>query len=100
MRSVRPFLFDKNSGIKAFDDRIAEELMNRTGVNIDLVSPTGDPAEKLSLMLAGQDYPDIILMDRSSDIVNKYIEAGALVNLSDYMDKLPNVVEMYGEYPE
>ena len=55
--------FDKNSGIKAFDDRIAEELMNRTGVNIDLVSPTGDPAEKLSLMLAGQDYPDIILMD-------------------------------------
>ena len=89
--------FDKNSGIKAFDDRIAEELMNRTGVNIDLVSPTGDPAEKLSLMLAGQDYPDIILMDRSSDIVNKYIEAGALVNLSDYMDKLPNVVEMYGD---
>ena len=89
--------FDKNSGIKAFDDRIAEELMNRTGVNIDLVSPTGDPAEKLSLMLAGQDYPDIILMDRSSDIVNKYIEAGALVNLSDYMDKLPNVAEMYGD---
>ena len=89
--------FDKNSGIKAFDDRIAEELMNRTGVNIDLISPTGDPAEKLSLMLAGQDYPDIILMDRSSDIVNKYIEAGALVNLSDYMDKLPNVVEMYGD---
>ena len=34
--------FDKNSGIKAFDDRIAEELMNRTGVNIDLISPTGD----------------------------------------------------------
>ena len=89
--------FDKNSGIKAFDDRIAEELMNRTGVNIDLISPTGDPGEKLSLMLAGQDYPDIILMDRSSDIVNKYIEAGALVNLSDYMDKLPNVVEMYGD---
>ena len=59
--------FDKNSGIKAFDDRIAEELMNRTGVNIDLISPTGDPGEKLSLMLAGQDYPDIILM---ADISN------------------------------
>lgn len=89
--------FDKNSGNKAFDDRIAKELMNRTGVNIELISPTGDPGEKLSLMLAGQDYPDIVLMDRSSDIVNKYIEAGALVNLSDYMDKLPNVVEMYGD---
>lgn len=89
--------FDKNSGIKAFDDRIAIELQNRTGVTINLISPTGDPGEKLSLMLAGQDYPDIVLMDRGSDIVNKYIEAGALVNLSDYMDKLPNVVEMYGD---
>lgn len=89
--------FDKNSGIKAFDDRIAMELMDRTGVNINLISPTGDPGEKLSLMLAGQDYPDIVLMDRGSDIVNKYIDAGALVNLSDYMDKLPNVVEMYGD---
>lgn len=89
--------FDKNSGIKAFDDRIAQELMKRTGVNIDLISPTGDPGEKLSLMLAGQDYPDIVLMDRGSDIVNKYIEAGALVNLSEHMDKLPNVVEMYGD---
>lgn len=89
--------FDKNSGIKAFDDRIAMELQERTGVNIDLISPTGDPGEKLSLMLAGQDYPDIILMDRGSDIVNKYIEAGALVNLSEHMDKLPHVVEMYGD---
>ena len=44
--------FDKNSGIKAFDDRIAEELMNRTGVNIDLISPTGDPAEKLFIWKA------------------------------------------------
>lgn len=95
----RPVLtfFDKNSGSKAFDDRIAQEIMNRTGITIELISPTGDPSEKLNLMLAGVDYPDIVLMDRGSDIVNKYIEAGALVNLGDYMDKMPNVVEMYGD---
>lgn len=89
--------FDKNSGTRTFDDPVALELMKRTGVTLNLVSPTGNPGEKLSLMLAGQDYPDIVLMDRGSDIVNQYIEAGALVNLSQYMDKLPNVVEMYGE---
>ena len=50
--------------------------MKRTGINIEVVNPTGDPAEKLALMLAGKDYPDIVLMDRGSDIVNKYIEAG------------------------
>ena len=89
--------FDKNSKSREFDDRIAKELMKRTGVKVEVVNPTGDPAEKLSLMLAGKDYPDIVLMDRGSDIVYKYIEAGALVNLSEHMDKLPNVKEMYGE---
>lgn len=89
--------FDKNSGTRTFDDPVALELMKRTGITLNLVSPTGDPGEKLSLMLAGQDYPDIVLMDRGSDIVNQYIEAGALVDLSQYMDKLPNVAAMYGE---
>lgn len=89
--------FDKNSGSKQFDDPVALELMKRTGINIEVVNPTGDPAEKLALMLAGKDYPDIVLMDRGSDIVNKYIEAGALVNLTDYLDQMPNVKEMYGD---
>ncbi len=89
--------FDKNSGVRTFDDPVAKALEERTGVKIDLVSPTGNPGEKLSLMLAGQNYPDIVLMDRGSDIVNQYIEAGALVNLSEHLDKLPNVVAMYGD---
>ncbi|MBR5547086.1 MAG: extracellular solute-binding protein [Clostridia bacterium] len=89
--------FDKNSGTRTFDDPVALALMERTGVNLELVSPTGNPGEKLSLMLAALDYPDIVLMDRGSDIVNQYIEAGALVNLSEYMDLMPNVVAMYGD---
>ena len=88
--------FDKNSGVRTFDDPVAKELEARTGIKLDLISPSGNPGEKLSLMLAGLNYPDIVLMDRSSDIVNQYIEAGALVNLSDYLDQMPNVVAMYG----
>lgn len=89
--------FDKNSGSKLFDDRVAQEIMKRTGVKVEIQNPTGDPAEKLSLLLAGKDYPDIVLMDRGSDLVNKYIEAGALVALDDYMDQLPNARQMYGD---
>lgn len=89
--------FDKNSGTRTFDDPIALELMNRTGVNIELIAPSGDPGEKLALMLSGWNFPDIVLMDRSSDIVKQYIEAGALVKLSDYFDLMPNVVAMYGD---
>ncbi len=89
--------FDKNSGVRTFTDPVAVELEKRTGVKIDLISPSGDPGEKLSLMLSGVNYPDIVLMDRGSDIVNQYIEADALVNLSEYLDQMPNVVAMYGE---
>ena len=89
--------FDKNSGVRTFDDPVAKELEKRTGIKLDLISPSGNPGEKLSLMLAGLNYPDIILMDRGSDIVNQYIEANALVNLSEYMDQMPNVVAMYGD---
>ena len=89
--------FDKNSGTKTFDDPVALKLMEVTGVTIDLQQPSGDPGEKLALMLTGGTYPDIVLMDRSSDIVKQYIEAGALVNLSDYMDLMPNVQKMYGD---
>ena len=38
--------FDKNSGSKQFDDPVALELMKRTGINIEVVNPTEDPAEK------------------------------------------------------
>lgn len=89
--------FDKNSGSKLFDDRVAQEIMKRTGVKVDIQNPTGDPTEKLSLLLAGHDYPDIVLMDRGGDLVSKYIDAGALIALDDYMDQLPNVKEMYGD---
>ena len=89
--------FDKNSGVRTFDDPVAKALEERTGIKLDLISPSGNPGEKLSLMLAGLNYPDIVLMDRSSDIVNQYIEADALVNLSGYLDQMPNVVAMYGD---
>lgn len=89
--------FDKNSGLREFNDPVAKELEARTGVKIVLESPSGDPGEKLALMLPARNFPDIVLMDRSSDIVNQYIEADALVNLSDYFDQMPNVVAMYGD---
>mgnify|MGYP000691872593 FL=1 len=46
-------------------------------------------------MLTGQNYPDIVLMDRGNDIVNRYIEAGALLPLNDLIDEYgPDVKEM------
>lgn len=92
--------FDKNSGSNVWDDRIAKEVTRITGVNVEIQTPSGDPEEKLALLLAGQDYPDIVLMPRTSDsdITNKYIEAGALLPLNDLIEQYgPDIKEMYGD---
>lgn len=89
--------FDKNTGDK-FTNPVAQEITKRTGVTIEIQQPTGNPSEKLNLMLASNDLPDVVLMDRGSDIVNKYIAAGALLPLNDLIEKYgPNVQSMYGD---
>ncbi|NBJ92012.1 extracellular solute-binding protein [Parablautia muri] len=91
-------LFDKNSGSNTFDDPVALAIQEKTGVTIAVENPTGDPLEKLNLMLTGQNYPDIVLMDRGNEIVDRYIEAGALIPLNDLIDQYgPHIKEMYGE---
>ena len=90
--------FDKNSGSNTFDDPVALAIQERTGVTVQVENPTGDPLEKLNLMLTGQNYPDIVLMDRGNEIVNRYIEAGALIPLNDLIDEYgPHIKEMYGD---
>lgn len=89
--------FDKNTG-DAFNNAVAQEITKRTGVTIEIQQPTGNPAEKLNLMLASSDLPDIVLMDRGGDIVNKYIAAGALIPLDDLIEQYgPDVKSMYGD---
>lgn len=89
--------FDKNTG-DAFDDPVALEVIKRTGVTVEIQQPTGDPTEKLNLMLASGDLPDIVLMDRTGDVVNKYIAAKALIPLNDLIEQYgPNIKAMYGD---
>lgn len=92
--------FDKNTG-DAFTNPVAEEITKRTGIKIEIQQPTGDPEEKLNLMLTSGDLPDIILMDRRSSIVSRYISGGALVPLNDLIDQYgPDIKEMYGDVLE
>ncbi|MBM7565777.1 extracellular solute-binding protein [Paenibacillus sacheonensis] len=89
--------FDKNTG-DAFTNDVAKEITKRTGITVEIQQPTGNPTEKLNLMLASDDLPDIVLMDRSGDVVNKYISTGALIPLNDLIDKYgPDVTKMYGD---
>src|SRR4030042_4190317 len=58
-------LFDKNCS-QSFTNPVAKEITRRTGVFIEIQQPTGNPDEKLNLMLASGDLPDILNIARSS----------------------------------
>ncbi|WP_309119996.1 ABC transporter substrate-binding protein [Paenibacillus sp.] len=88
--------FDKNVGDK-FDNPVAKAITEKTGVFLEIQQPTGNPSEKLNLMLASNDLPDFLAIGRG-DILDKYIAAGALTPLNDLIDQYgPNIKEMYGD---
>lgn len=90
-------LFDKNVG-DPFTNPVAKEITDRTGVFIEVQQPTGNPDEKLNLMLVSGDLPDIVLIDRREATLNKYIAGKALIPLNDLIEEhAPNIKARYGD---
>lgn len=91
--------YDKNVTMSFGNDDVSKEIINKTGVTLNYTQASGDSKEKLNLMLASNDYPDLIVIDRSSGMIDKFISAKALVPLDDLIEEYgPNIKEQYGEY--
>lgn len=87
-------IFDKNIRY-SFDDEIAQAIMEKTDLRIEVLDATDNPGEQIDLMLAYQSYPDIILVDL--DDIGRYRDSGCLVDISDYVNREDsNVRLMYG----
>lgn len=90
--------FDGNTKGEPFTDAVAQEITKRTGIQVSIQRPTGNPTEKLSLMLASGDYPDVVLMSRGDASLDKYITSGAFIPLDDLIEKFgPDLKAMYGD---
>ena len=89
----------QNSGSNTFDDPVAKAIEEKTGVKIQVENPTGDPLEKLNLMLTGQNYPDIVLMDRGKFVKNGNGTDGTPYDVTQYKVKETRQVAMnhFGE---
>lgn len=89
--------YDKNVTTSFGNDDVSSEIIKKTGVTLDYNQASGDAKEKLNLMLASNDYPDLILIDRSSGMIDKFISAKALIPLEDLIEEYaPNIKEQYG----
>ncbi|MBQ9400819.1 MAG: extracellular solute-binding protein [Clostridia bacterium] len=72
------------------DNKIYKKIEEKFGIKFKWEFLAGDLDEKLGMMNASGDYPDIIDGSNSAD---KLIENGALINLMDYIsaEKTPNI---------
>ena len=75
------------------DNEIAQIIAEKTGVKVKETWLTGQTvAEAVGTILASGEYPDLI---DGGDAMAQLYEADALVAWDDYLEKYPNLKEMY-----
>jgi putative aldouronate transport system substrate-binding protein len=87
---------DWTHGDLPFDNPVAKKITEKTGVTLKIEGPVGDVNQKIGIMIASEDYPDIIYAKGN---YGKFVEAGALIKLDDYINKYgSNIKDLYGDY--
>jgi putative aldouronate transport system substrate-binding protein len=87
-----PMSVVKTSG----DTKIGQVLKDKFNIEFEFLPITGDAREKQNLMLASGDYPEILRLE-GDDMVKKYISAGALVQLDQYLPQAKNFTTRFAE---
>lgn len=87
------FLADEKGGKGVMDEWLLENL----NVSFDWQYMTGDMTERLNLMLADNSYPAVIT-NMPDDMAEKFIAQGKAVDLSEYLDDMPNLTRRMGDY--
>ncbi len=87
--------FVRDSGVAPSDDNpVIKKIQELTGVTLEFEFLVGDLDQKLGVMIAGGDYPDVIF---AGDAATKLMDAGAFIPLEDEIPKYPNLNARYGK---
>ena len=78
-----------------WNDPVARVLTEKTGVKLKTEYPVSSDDQKVALMIAEQNYPDLIYAKGDA---GSLIDAGALIDMTDLIEQYgPNIKKMYGE---
>ncbi|MFD0717188.1 extracellular solute-binding protein [Paenibacillus sp. GCM10027626] len=66
-------------------------LKENKQVDIKMITASGNSAQKMSAMIAGDELPEVIWTSRNHPDVEQLREHGKLVPFDDYLDKYPNL---------
>jgi putative aldouronate transport system substrate-binding protein len=94
--TITMFSTDVNTNYENMQSPVGKKITELTGVTVKMDFPVGDPKQKVSLMVASGEYPDLIFAKNDSNMI---VDAGGLVDLAPLIDKYgPNIKKLYGDY--
>ncbi len=68
-------------------DSTAKRVTEKTGVDLNFTKPVVDDGQKLNMMIAGDQLPDIMTVDRNDAALQTMIDAGMLWSFEDLIDQ-------------
>lgn len=90
------YSFDPSPNWNDMQDEVGQEIIEKTGVKLDMEFVLNDSEQRLALMTFSKEYPDLIMPKGDADVL---VEAGALVDLTPLIDQYgPNLKKVYGKY--
>ena len=94
--TVTMFSASQNTQWDDMQSPVGQKIKELTGVTLKPDFPVGDPKQKISLMAASDEYPDLIFASNNANII---VDAGGLIDLAPLIDKYgPNIKKLYGDY--
>ncbi|MCR2806305.1 ABC transporter substrate-binding protein [Paenibacillus soyae] len=94
--TITMFSSQPNTQWEDMESPVGQKIKELTGVTLKPDFPVGDPMQKLSLMAASAEYPDLIFANNN---VNTIINAGGLIDLRPLIEEHgPNIKKLYGDY--
>ncbi len=79
------------------DNKIVKKIQEITGVTIDYEFLVGDMEQKVGIMIASGDYPDLIGAGQAR---GRYLNAGSFEALDDYLPNYPNLWKHYEPFQD
>nr|ATG84600.1 UgpB [Geobacillus thermodenitrificans] len=90
------FSADPHSQWDNMESPVSKKVTEKTGIKLKAEFDVNGGQQKIALMVASGEYPDLILPKGNAD---KLVEAGALIDLTDLIEKYaPNLKKIYGKY--
>ena len=79
-------------------EKVHQVMLDEFNIDITKLIYSQDSTERLNLMLASNDYPDVIV-GLSDEMANTFIDQGRAVELTPYLEKYgQDIIAGYGEY--